>query len=281
MATEKEFDVAIVRIIGNELPPRHVVGSNAEQLHFILANEAIHPRVKKIWLLNRLVDKEDEARLVKILQDHQCEYTIIPFDIARYKKFLTRFDGRKTFFWFRRRGREVIAKAGFIIDINGARNKAIEIGAKYADWVVPLDGGCCLTTESMALMLEKVVNPQRNVYALPTYRLVNNTNYIGFAPQNYPMHESMLLLKSTFQKLFDENISYGMQDKLKTIFQLFPRQAIRKTSFAHLVDDPQYHAGYVVRLSSGNQIAEGKYRKRVSLRMEGLKRLVEKIDSLV
>jgi hypothetical protein len=278
---QKDYDVAIVRIVGNELPPRHRPGSNIEQLLFILKNESLHPKVNKIWLLNRIVDTEQERALIAILEKHHCAYVRLPFDLDQYKVFLQQNGYTKPRIWFKKWQGQVIAKAGFIIDINRARNKTMDIGAEYANWIMPLDGGCCLNTESLSVMLDTIIaHPERDAYALPTYRLVDNCNYTNFDPRCYPMHESMLLLKHTLRMPFDESIPYGKGEKLKTIIKLFPRSAMKRTVYAYLVNDSDYHAGYVVRLSSGMDNAEGKYRKRVKLRVEGLSRLVEKVDEL-
>jgi hypothetical protein len=276
----KNYSVAIVRIVGNELPPRHKSGSNLEQLQFILEHEPSHPKVKKIWLLNRIIDATQEKAMIAILQKHRCDYVSLPFDIAQYRDFVLSKGHTLPYSWYRRRSRELLAKAAFIIEINRARNKAMEIGTKYADWVMPLDGGCCLDTMSMALMLETITRAEREAYALPMYRLIDNAHYADFNPKHYPMHESMLLFKHTLQEPFDKNIPYGKGEKLKAMFRLFPRSAMKRTAYASFVNDPRYHAGYVIRLSSGNDEAEGKYRKRVKLRFEGLSRLVQSANLL-
>ena len=278
--TPKSHDVALVRIVGNELPPRHALDSNLEQLRFILENEPTHPRMKKIWLLNRLVDHAQEKAMIDILEAHGCSYVVLPFDMAEYKDYLQRGAYKQTS-WYRRSRKELLAKAGFIIEINRARNKAMEAGLTHADWVLPLDGGCCLDAKGMASLFERMASPKRDAYALPTYRLVSNQNYADFSPAEHPMHESMLLLRGSLATVFDESIPYGKGEKLETIFRLFPRSAMRRTAYAYLIDDPDYHAGYVVRLSSGNDEAEGKYRRRVKLRFEGLAGLVDKLDAQI
>lgn len=275
------FIVTIARIVGNELPPRHMPGSHIEQLRFILRNEPNHAQVKKIWVLNRIIDNNLALTLTEELQKNNCSFYVIPFDISSYKQYVSNLPHRNIYFFRNKSDIITMRKAGFIIAINRARNHAIELAKGHAHWTIALDGGCCFNNKSFAAMLEKANAPKQAFYAIPTFRMTDNNQWESFDSIQHPMHESMLMLPGDMINPFDENRIYGNSDKLATIRKLFPRSALKQTSHATIVSDPQYYAGYVLRLPSGNAMAEGKYKNRIKLRNEGLIQLVEKVEAML
>ncbi|TIV70940.1 MAG: hypothetical protein E5V89_12390, partial [Mesorhizobium sp.] len=46
----------LVRIIGNDLEPRHRKGQSYDNALFILDNESDFPDCEKVWLVNRITD---------------------------------------------------------------------------------------------------------------------------------------------------------------------------------------------------------------------------------
>ena len=51
----------LIRIIGNDLEPRHRAGQSRDNLRFILENEPPLPGCGKRFVLNRIVDAAEEA----------------------------------------------------------------------------------------------------------------------------------------------------------------------------------------------------------------------------
>ena len=73
------YEQAVVRILGNDHYPRHGRGQTLDNLKFILTNEPFFPGCKKVFLLNRIVDRDMEAELVEALESHGMDYVRIPF----------------------------------------------------------------------------------------------------------------------------------------------------------------------------------------------------------
>ena len=71
-ATERAIDAredsfALCRIIGNDLTPRHRKGQSHDNVRFILENEPPLDGCRKLWLVNRIADPEEEARILALL----------------------------------------------------------------------------------------------------------------------------------------------------------------------------------------------------------------------
>ena len=54
----------LVRIIGNDLEPRHRKGQSFDNALFILNNEPACEGCEKFWIVNRIVDADEEARII-------------------------------------------------------------------------------------------------------------------------------------------------------------------------------------------------------------------------
>ena len=82
----KIMTMSLVRGIGNALPPRHDPEQTFTNLNFTLMHEPDFPFVQKHWILNRLMDPVLEARIVRLLESHGHNYTVVPFDLKEYAK---------------------------------------------------------------------------------------------------------------------------------------------------------------------------------------------------
>ena len=76
----------LYRILGNDLPPRHEMGQTVKNLRFILENEPPLPNVDKRWVVNRIIDPEQEAAILALLQKHEQPYLHIPFVLEDYAR---------------------------------------------------------------------------------------------------------------------------------------------------------------------------------------------------
>ncbi|WFP65107.1 hypothetical protein [Mesorhizobium sp. WSM4904] len=71
----------LVRIIGNDLEPRHRKGQSHDNVRFVLDNEPELPDCEKFWIVNRIVDPDEEARIVDLLQSRGQSFHTIPFEL--------------------------------------------------------------------------------------------------------------------------------------------------------------------------------------------------------
>ncbi|TGP32740.1 hypothetical protein EN871_34235, partial [bacterium M00.F.Ca.ET.228.01.1.1] len=76
----------LVRIIGNDLEPRHRKGQSYDNVRFILDNEPGFPDCKKFWIVNRIVDPNEQARIVDLLQSRGQSFQVIPFELEAYRQ---------------------------------------------------------------------------------------------------------------------------------------------------------------------------------------------------
>ena len=76
----KPKEIYMVRIIGNCLPDINDPNQNLNNLKYILENEEDFPNVTKIWILNRIVDKNMEEKYKKILKQNKKHFETIPFN---------------------------------------------------------------------------------------------------------------------------------------------------------------------------------------------------------
>jgi hypothetical protein len=116
---------AIVRILGNELPPRDEPDSRVGTLGYILQNEGNLPYAHKLWVLNRVVNpKLQEAYAMMLWGYHEHRVLDIPWVQEEYCR-------AETF--------EQKMKA--CININHARNRAINWAHSLGyEWVMVMDG---------------------------------------------------------------------------------------------------------------------------------------------
>src|SRR5690606_6324998 len=63
----------LYRIIGNDLYPRHKKGQSRENLQFILENEPQLDGCEKRWVVNRIIDKDEERAIIELLKKHNQE----------------------------------------------------------------------------------------------------------------------------------------------------------------------------------------------------------------
>ena len=72
--------IYLVRIIGNTMPNINDPDQNLNNLKYILENETNLPNLEKIWILNRIVDKNMEKKYEKILNENNKYYEKIEFN---------------------------------------------------------------------------------------------------------------------------------------------------------------------------------------------------------
>ncbi len=297
----------LVRIIGNDLEPRHRQGQSRDNLAFILANEPPLPGCAKRFLLNRIVDPEEEARLVALLAAHGQTPVRLAFDPQAYRRAgwetapipanlltgpgLARLDAETAErLWHSTWARKNRA----VMNNNGARNAALAAGrAAGARWILPWDGNCFLTLDAWtALRAAVLARPELPYFITPMARVAENADLLvpGFAPP--AAEEPQILFRADAAEEFDPAFAYGRRPKV----ELFWRLGI-PGPWDKWKDDPWDPprrpaapdrgrfgtAGWVARLASGKEHLEqadlASFKARGVARREGIAASLARLDA--
>ncbi len=223
----------LYRILGNDLPPRHGERQTLENLRFILDREPVFEQCEKRWVINRVADVERETELVALLEEHRQTFLHIPFDLAEYSARFLDADGLPDAF----RPIEIAAgklppKGGgyayewlyreknlYAVNVNGARNAAIDDGLRAgAMWIMPWDGACFLTQAGFAAIRELArANQEARYLVVPMARTADNRALLrpDFAPD--PVDEPQLVFRRDARDRFDEALRYGHRPKAELL----------------------------------------------------------------
>lgn len=225
----------LIRIVGNDLEPRHRVGQSRDNLAFILEHEPPLPGCEKRFVLNRIVDAAEEARLTALLAEHGQEPLRLPFDAAAYARAgwdtglipaglltgpaLPRLgDETRGRLWHATWARKNRA----VMNNNGARNAALAWGrASGARWILPWDGNCFLTAAAwQALSAAVRARPELPCFVTPMARIADNAALLdpAFAPE--AAEEPQILFRSDTTETFDAAFAYGRRPKVELFWRL-------------------------------------------------------------
>lgn len=225
----------LYRIIGNDLEPRHRKGQSRENLQFILKHEPELAQCEKRWVVNRIVDTDEEQAIIDLLQAHKQRYIHIPFDLDAYSQVPWDFDGtlypgfsqslpfrilRKEM-QTRYRIRYYRHKNNYAINNNGARNAALREGRGQAKWVLPWDGNCFVTAQAWDEIVRKVTaEPWYPYFIVPMARLTDNSRLFDPHFRPTPLDEPQILFRRDAQQEFDEAYPYGRRPKVELFWRL-------------------------------------------------------------
>jgi hypothetical protein len=295
----------LYRILGNDLPPRHGVGQTLSNLQFILEHELPLADCEKRWVVNRIVDQEQERRVMTLLDKHGQKYIRIPFVLDEYAGCHYDIDGlpRQLFLHCasglnfpplqRARGLEYPFryKNLYVMNNNGARNAALEEGQRVAEWVMPWDGNCFLTRSAWDSILRDMESLHDEKYLIvPMTRVHFNADLlnIGFAPN--PVEEPQIVFHGDSGEKFDESKRYGFNPKVELLRRLrvpgpwdnWPKVSWEEQKTNDSDDAGKFRqAGWVARLSSGALESENVLNKRPLSRINGIVRMLSILDEQV
>ncbi len=299
----KGLKFVIYRIIGNSLPPRHGPDDTYNNLQFALLNEPVLPSCEKRWLLNRLVDPEVEATCIKFIRAHGQKYHSIPLDEAFYSAvFLDASGMPKSLNPFARESSKTDPawhlskewifrhKSLAAINLNDARNRAIELGRKDALWTLPLDGWCYFTAEAWDSFVESAARNEDAFYGIvPLVRLNSNTQLKTRADLLEADEEPQIAFRRDAPDRFNQKMRYGNQNKSELLTRLgVPgpwghwKLAYWDTTLKVEAIAPKmfFLGGRVYRLASGaGDKVETSSQSRFAARFEGVQRFVEQLDT--
>lgn len=265
----------LYRIIGNDLYPRHAKGQSRSNVKFILENEPALEGCEKRWVINRIVDEDERAAIIGLLEEYKQPYIDLPFDADDFgrvgwdlKAFGAHgFFSSEAFFELNseQQDRAYTAayrlKNAYLMHNNGARNAALRAGRDQAKWVLPWDGNCFLTQSAWRSLTAAITKAAHlRYFVVPMERVVDNQSLLeaGYSP--CPVEEPQLIFRCDAPEEFNEAYPYGRRPKV----ELFWRHQI-PGKWERWKDDPwdvrrrslspeagQFGvAGWVARLFSG------------------------------
>jgi hypothetical protein len=263
----------IVRVLGNDLPPRHAPGQTRRNLEFILRHEGCWPELAKSWIVNRIWDRDEEAWIIHLLESHGQPYERLPFDLGDYGKQPFMYEAQTTPFSREYRGmiqaRRMRAdlharrhRANYAINNNGGRNAALRWARRSSQWILPWDGNCFLTDGAWSQIKQTVEACSHLPYfVVPMARVTDNRQLldVGFHPK--AAEEPQLIFRHDALEEFNPDRPYGRRPKVDLLWRLGVPGAWDKFE-----DDPwdpprpalsqeagQFAwAGWVARLESGH-----------------------------
>src|SRR5690554_383098 len=234
-AAKREDTFVLYRVVGNDLVPRHAKGQSRKNLAFILENEPDLPACEKRFIVNRIVDPEEERAIIGLLEQARMPYFRIPFDWSEYggiswdiagvpseyAPFTSRFRNLSD----RERSRILMRlyryKNNYVMNNNGARNAALQEGKGLAKWVLPWDGNCFLTLEAWQKIVRDITSqPEVPYFLVPMARITDNKELLsaGFRPA--AEEEPQLAFRYDSQEEFNPEWYYGLRPKVELFWRL-------------------------------------------------------------
>ncbi|MBL8579967.1 MAG: alginate lyase family protein [Mesorhizobium sp.] len=296
----------LVRIIGNDLEPRHETGQSRRNVEFILKNEAHFPDCKKVWVVNRIMDNNERRRIIELLERYGQEYKEIPFDLSEYGKVQYDFgrlpeDGILSSSKLLTLEQRTIAKleisarrnkVNYLMNNNGARNFALKnFGADFK-WIMPWDGNCFLTPDAFRRIRGRIMRrPYLPYVIVPMARIEDNSVLLQPEYSVKAKEEPQVIFRADAKEEFNSEIPYGRRPKVDLLWRLgvpgrWDRFPVDPSDFPKpsLADEAGLYqtAGWVARLDSGRpefEVGKGSSARRAVGRDEAILRAIEKADS--
>ncbi len=266
---------ALCRVIGNDLVPRHRAGQSLENVKFILENEPEFEDCKKLWILNRIFDPQNERNLIALLEKHGQTYTRIPFeaedlqvigfDFENFDDVMVFADGRLQSMPEEVQARMISqvyrGRNNYVMHNNGARNAALEYCLQHGKWALPFDGNCYFTKGAWQSLKEGILSQRDKRYiVVPMARMLDNAELLKDDITPNATEEPQLAFRCDAPLRFDEAHPYGKRPKVELFLHLgipgpWDEWAIADYDSPPRKTSPEGHrvgrAGWVARLFSG------------------------------
>ena len=286
--------ISIVRIIGNDLPPRHSPGQSVQNLSTILEREPDFSDTIKIWVLNRIISFDLVAILHEkiTLAGHCC--VVIPYRHSDYllcphyvppptTPIVFSCRKRRRLHIFSRRFRLM-----YITNVNPARNVAIAIGHTFARWAIPLDGNCMVATDSLAKIKDLTSSLCLRYMVLPMMR--GRESLTTSFPYLLESQEPQVAFHKYAKCRFNWRYYYGRRDKAELLKRLGVTGSWASWNTDPWEPEPPVQAvlskevaiaGSVLRLPSGYIDGELSSVKRTCSRDEACIALLNRMDRIM
>jgi len=230
----REDNFALCRVIGNDLTPRHRKGQSYDNVRFILENEPPLEGCRKLWLVNRIADPEEEARIMALLEEHGQDYERIPFEWDAFLRvgydFSTfpdpaLFVDKEELAAIERPDRALLqtyrAKNNYVMNNNGARNAALDLCLNHAKWALPWDGNCFVTAAAWRQIRADVVAARDKRYFLvPMARVTDNALLTDPEYRPEAAEEPQMIFRCDATERFDPGHPYGRRPKVELFLHL-------------------------------------------------------------
>ena len=300
---------ALVRVIGNDLYPRHKVGQSRENVAFILEREPALEACTRAWIVNRIVDQDEERAVIELLEHHGEAYRRIPFDPAAYAAIGFDHDAlpEPTFMagpafaelepLMQRRLVAALYrhKNRYVMHNNGARNAALDYGRTLATWVLPWDGNCYLRADAWRALREAVIaRPHLPYFVTPMQRVEDNAQLLAADLDLAPGEEPQLVFRRDAAERFDEAFPYGRRPKVELLWRLGvpgPWNRWNDDPWDQPRNQPSTEAGafgvagWVARLASGaahlERATTESFKNRGRVRQDAIISTIDRIDRRV
>ena len=216
-------EIGFYRIISAPLPPRHNESQLWENLRFIMTTEPRFERCRKIFVLNRFIDKTLEENVKDYIETQGFEVLILPFHVDEYHPFhLDDTYGLSKKAWnphlsskFSRLNARL-----YVMNNNGARNYALRHGLKKGwAWTLPFDGNCIFDGEKWKKFLQDLdtATLKGGAYvAIPMMRTVWNQSLISSGVPG----EHQIAFNRRAKLQFDPTLPYGHRPKVNLLWRL-------------------------------------------------------------
>lgn len=225
--------IGFYRIVGNNLPPRHDNDQLHRNIRYILQHEPDLPRVRKIFVLNRL-NASLENEITQLIKARGHEVFIIQFDIDEYRPHqIPDTYGLHPSDW----GDLLILKFSqinqnlYVINNNGARNAALRDGIKRGwAWTLPFDGNSFFTRAQWDVLVNELdVSARAGIKyaAVPMVRTaftektsIHTTDAPPGLVLNSDRGEPQVAFSRSAEIRFNPMVPYGHRPKVDLLWRL-------------------------------------------------------------
>ena len=256
------IDIAIVRVVGNELPPRDEDDSKIKSLRFVLQHENLK-NTPRAWVINRIVDLKYKKLLYEILDGENI--TELPFKLNEYIQCETFYE-----------------KVLYACNLNGGRLEGMRF-CKHHKFLAVLDQDCYYTEDEWSKICEFIEKDQETsntkYYITPTKRLhIDNFPYNDLS--QVPDDEPMIIFRNDAEIIYDPNIRFGDDNKRKLLKKIGVEANIKEHKIT-IFSDYVKIAGNVCHIAFSNEDVEKDVELRVKIRKESLDRLIALIEKKI
>ena len=225
----------IIRILGNELDGLHYKNQTYNNLKFTLEHEQEFKDVTKVFILNKIINRINKKKIIKLLNKNNIEYIDIPFNKADFKQFKIDNNWEEIELFFledkthkycadnRQHVLNILKPFNqYIINNNGMRNLALDYGKENNyEWIFVLDSNNFILENDYECIFSKL-NSSTEYIILPTKRLTDNNlensdifNSEKLSELNF--HEPQIAFKNTSNVIFNKEIPYGASPKVELL----------------------------------------------------------------
>lgn len=225
----------LYRIIGNDLPPRHRTGKSETNFRFILENEPPLERCEKRWIVNRIYEPQRLEAVVAQPERFGQRYGMIPFELDEYCKleadtgclphrdYLDSWEYRRLDERARLRLDLALLRPRILyaMNINAARNLALNDGKRTFKWVLPWDGATFVTANAWDDIRSTVEErPHFRYFLVPLTRIEDNRELLKPDFYRTPQDEPQIVFRRDSRETFDPELPYGNRNKIELLARL-------------------------------------------------------------